>query len=953
VDDDALRQAIRRFDSGGGENWAGQISAAVERKRPAKKATAEGVASNLEPDEQTRVRQLVRRDPQIFATTHERFGDLSSSGNLSREDAAWLQRAYKRDRPFVEHAIQTATIDRDLRRKAKDAGQTATEYKAAVAARLKELLGGKPIAVRVRDEEALRDILSSGRFKTQHEGVKRAAGLHADVGHRRLGEQIHGVPTGTSPDRRPIYGYVAVAGIEPALSAGTKIEGIAQREGQEDVLSAYGQVQVVLKPKVRARTTITVGDSLDEIGFMRPTPIDDPGAESLGFRDLGSLARPEFTRVGYIEAQIGGGVRTEDIAEVVFPGTPARSTSDALDQRGIPWRVLRPGDIAVLSLPGTDQLPTPRSKSDREAHTDGEKLDVQAIEPGDEVQGEDGAWHKLAHVRVVDRYYIAGYDGAGNQVFKGPDHRSLPTRKAGSGASRGGEDWAQRASESIGQKRPTVEATDARERRRQFDTLAGERPPTKTVPGQIALDQARMQFGDGTPPGEVADGLRRAADKLETQIPFTDRNLNSQLHWTPAQVESQRRSDVSGLRRLAKALDKLGAGAEAPKQGEVDPLVAETAQRLQAARSETEAIKLLAGDPRLRASVLKKIAESMGIEIPEDMRAKSALQLHIAERARQTVGEPFNSRKHGPGTRVSWNADGGVTVYGTVGRKGRFTVIDWDTGRQEKVRTGKTHDDIRVVPVGSGHQARDMFDRDTAQAVLDRTGARSDVKVKSGMYERSEYWVDADPVLEEIVYDQWGGAPAAAVGADEFDRMRASREIGLTLYRGVEDGNAGITAEQIHAQMTRQGKTRLGNGIFGNGWYMATTRRHAEQYGLTARYGLRADARTTTWEDLLVEYEKWEREQKHRLGHSIEWGDRRESAYTSDKTGTRYSAGDPLIAAFGGDLGRFAAARGYDAYRIKKGTSPGVGRPAGGNQWVVLNRGALITDTETRTGSTK
>jgi hypothetical protein len=863
IDDDAIRQAIRRFDSGGGEDWAKQISTAIERKKPAKKAASTTPSTDLTPDEQARVRQLVRRDPQIFATARERYGDLSTSGNLSNEDAAWLQRAYKRDRVFVEREIQTATIDRDLRRKAKDVGQTPAEYRAAVAARLKELLAGKPIAVRVRDEAALRDILDGGRFKTQHEGAKRAAGLGTELAHRRLGEQILGVPAGTPPDRRPVYGYVAISGIEPALAAGIQIPGIRQREGQEDVLSAYGEIQVVLKPGVRGRTTVTVGDSLDEIAFIRPTPIDDPGAESVGSRDLDMLARPGFTRAGYVEAQIRDGVRVEDIAGVVFPRQPSAAAIAALERRGISWRVLRPGDPVE-------------------------------------------------------------------------------------------QDWAQRVSESIEQKRPTTGAAGTpRERRQQFDALAGDRPPTKTVPGQVALDQARMQFGDGAPPTEVAEGLRRAADALERQIPFTDRNLNSQLHWTPAQVESQRRSDVSGLRRLAKALDKLGASTKAPKQGGGDELVTEIVQRLQAARSETEAIKILAGDLRLRASVLKKIAESMGIEIPEDMRAKSALQLHIAERAGRTVGEPFNSRKHGPGTRVSWGADGDVTVFGTVGRKGRFTVIDWDTGRQERVRVGKTYDDIKVVPVGSGHEPRDMVDHDTAKAVLDRTGARSDVKVNGGMYQRSEYWVDADPVLEEIVYDQWGGAPAAGVSADEFDRMRADRQIGLVLYRGVEDGNAGVTAEQVHQQMTRQGKTRLGNGIFGNGWYMATTRRHAEAYGLTARFGLRADARTTTWEELVEEYELWEREQKHRLGHSIEWGDRRESAYTSDKTGTTYPAGDPLIAAYGADLGRFAAARGYDAYRVKKGTSPGVGRPAAGNQWVILNRGALVADTETRTGKAK
>jgi hypothetical protein len=342
----------------GPAKWAELASEQIERKRAprqtgSKKATAaaaSGVPSTtLTRDEQAQVRRLVRRDPQIYATTRERYGDISTSGNLNREDAAWLQRAYKRDRAFVEYAAQTATIDRDLRRKARDAGLTPAQYRAEVAAKLKALLDDKPIAVRVRDEAALRDILDGGRFKTQHEGVKRATGLGAEIGHRRLGEQILGVPAGTRPERRPVYGYVAVGGIEPALAAGVQIPGIREREGQEDVLSAYGEIQVVLKPEVRTRTTITVGDSLDEIGFMRPTPIDDPGAESLGFRRIESLTERGFTRVGYVEAQVRDGVGVDDIAEVVFSRRPSAAAIAALDRRGVPWRVLRPGDVVGVT----------------------------------------------------------------------------------------------------------------------------------------------------------------------------------------------------------------------------------------------------------------------------------------------------------------------------------------------------------------------------------------------------------------------------------------------------------------------------------------------------------------------------------------------------------------------------------------------------------------------------
>jgi hypothetical protein len=314
--------------------------------------------TSLTADEQARVTRLVNRDPQIFATVQDRFGSISTSGNLDAADAAWLQRIYQRDRAFVERAVQDASIKQEIADAAKKAGQTPTEYRAAAAAKLKDLLDDKPIAVRVRDEAALRDIISGGRFKTQLEGAKRAPGLGADPAKRRLGEQIQGVPTDLAVGERPVYGYVAIGDIEPALSAGRRIPGIRELEGQEDVLSSYGRVQVVLKPEVRARTTATVGDSLDEIGFLRPSPVDAPTAESLGFRTLDDVSKPGWTRRGYVEAQIHGGVRADDIAAVVFAEAPNEATIAALTRQGIPWRVLGKGD-SPLRLVDFGVAPTP------------------------------------------------------------------------------------------------------------------------------------------------------------------------------------------------------------------------------------------------------------------------------------------------------------------------------------------------------------------------------------------------------------------------------------------------------------------------------------------------------------------------------------------------------------------------------------------------------------------
>lgn len=297
--------------------------------------------ASLSVEDQRRAAKLVKADPQIFATVHDRIGSLSNSGNLSQADAAWLQSVYEREPAYVNRLAQESRIEERLNREAKKAGETAKEFKAGLVTRLKELVDDKPTVIRVTDD-ALGKILESGRVKTSLEpGVRRAPTLVASRERRRLGEQISGVSDDVPLEQRPVYGYVAIAGIEASLPEGRKLSGIAEREGQEDVLSVYGKVQVVLKPQVRDRTTVTVGDSLDEIAFVRPSPIDNPSALSIGIHNLD---RPGFTRTSYVEAQIHGGVRTEDIAEVIFPSPPPPDIAKRLEQQGITSSVLRPGE---------------------------------------------------------------------------------------------------------------------------------------------------------------------------------------------------------------------------------------------------------------------------------------------------------------------------------------------------------------------------------------------------------------------------------------------------------------------------------------------------------------------------------------------------------------------------------------------------------------------------------
>lgn len=67
----------------------------------------------------------------------------------------------------------------------------------------------------------------------------------------------------------------------------------------------------------------------------------------------------------------------------------------------------------------------------------------------------------------------------------------------------------------------------------------------------------------------------------------------------------------------------------------------ETARRLrEEARTESDAIRILAADQDLSAANLRRVATEMGIEVPPDMRAKTSLQLHIAQSVARERGLP-------------------------------------------------------------------------------------------------------------------------------------------------------------------------------------------------------------------------------------------------------------------------------------------------------------------------
>ena len=88
--------------------------------------------------------------------------------------------------------------------------------------------------------------------------------------------------------------------------------------------------------------------------------------------------------------------------------------------------------------------------------------------------------------------------------------------------------------------------------------------------------------------------------------------------------------DSEDLQRIASGETKL---LLAPKGSKVvTPLVlGEVADEVRHAASESAVIKILDADSRLTPAVLKRLAAELNVALPPTVRAKPAIQLHIAQ----------------------------------------------------------------------------------------------------------------------------------------------------------------------------------------------------------------------------------------------------------------------------------------------------------------------------------
>lgn len=185
------------------------------------------------------------------------------------------------------------------------------------------------------DSEDVEKLLRDNRYRNQFEtGTSRGAFV---PGRRMLVEEMaFGVPADVSGRFRPIYGYCTGS------------------DEQAPSVIQYGDAVLCLRSEVRARTTYTFGDSLDEIALLSPhppfapCPLSRPGTLALDARrDIEAATRlSNATGYGYIESQTFGDVRPKDVEEIVFTlgAQPTDGVRKLLTRSGMKWRIVE-GDI--------------------------------------------------------------------------------------------------------------------------------------------------------------------------------------------------------------------------------------------------------------------------------------------------------------------------------------------------------------------------------------------------------------------------------------------------------------------------------------------------------------------------------------------------------------------------------------------------------------------------------
>jgi hypothetical protein len=238
---------------------------------------------------------------------------------------------------------------------AEDNGQTADAMEKGLAYAQERVLGAmKNGTVTIASsEEVLSAVLEDGRYKNQFE--TRTSGGKLDVGVRKVGEGLAtGTPAGTKLAERPIYGFLtdneAVHTYESKRATQIATEGtwldkheVSRNLDWETTTSInsykvdqYGEVRFTLKPEVRDRTTVTIGDSLRTGVMADAISNPKPDLVNMGLYKTGAVHHMAGNPTAdYLETQIHGGVKVSDIAHIYVPAGRVTAVKAMVEAKGL------------------------------------------------------------------------------------------------------------------------------------------------------------------------------------------------------------------------------------------------------------------------------------------------------------------------------------------------------------------------------------------------------------------------------------------------------------------------------------------------------------------------------------------------------------------------------------------------------------------------------------------
>jgi hypothetical protein len=156
--------------------------------------------------------------------------------------------------------------------------------------------------------EALEGVFREGRYRNAYEVNEITENSNYMEQRNNIESKFLGVPANARIEDRPIYGAIH----NPSAAA------------------RYGEATIVLRPEVKERTTMGVGDSFN--GF-NPVPVRDvltgratadDYSRATSFNTWDDIKRGkqtvfDSTSTQYWEAQVHGGITVQDIAEVRVP----------------------------------------------------------------------------------------------------------------------------------------------------------------------------------------------------------------------------------------------------------------------------------------------------------------------------------------------------------------------------------------------------------------------------------------------------------------------------------------------------------------------------------------------------------------------------------------------------------------------------------------------------------